>query len=230
MTHVLRLDFIEHRFGKKSILSKVNFICNTGDVIAIFGRNGSGKSTLLKSLFGTLQPNKIELNLDGRIINRISPKDKTIAYLPQDPFLPKDIIVRNIIPMYFPDGDIQNKIFYSPLIDKIENQRIGTLSLGELRYLEFLLIIHLDHPFILLDEPFSMIEPLYKDAIKDIIIEYKRNKGFIITDHYYSDVMEVANKKMILKGGVSQEVSDLKDLIENGYLPSAHANNDRDLR
>jgi ABC-type multidrug transport system ATPase subunit len=221
MTHILRLDLIEHNFGKKSILSKVNFTCNTGDVMAIFGRNGSGKSTLLKSLFGTLQPDKIELNLDGRIISHISPKDKIIAYLPQDPFLPKDVKVRNIIPMYFPDGDVQNRIFYSPLIDKIGNQKTGTLSLGELRYLEFLLIINLDHPFILLDEPFSMIEPLYKDAIKEIIKEYKKDKGFIITDHYYLDILEVANKKMILKDGISHEVLGLKDLIENGYLPSA---------
>jgi len=221
MTHILRLDFIEHSFGKKSILSKVNFTCNTGDIIAIFGRNGSGKSTLLKSLFGTLKPDKIELNLDGKKIDHISTKDKTIAYLPQDPFLPKDVKVRNIIPMYFPDGDVQNKIFYSPLIHKIENQRTGTLSLGELRYLEFLLIINLNHPFILLDEPFSMIEPLYKDAIKEIIKENKKDKGFIITDHYYLDIMEVANKKMILKDGISYEVLDLKDLIENGYLPSA---------
>ena len=221
MTHILRLDYIAHSFGKKSILSKVNFTCNTGDIIAIFFLFFSGKSTLLKSLFGTLKPNKIELNLDGKKIDHISTKDKTIAYLPQDPFLPNDVKVRNIIPMYFPDGDVQNKIFYSPLFHKIENQRTGTLSLGELRYLEFLLIINLNHPFILLDEPFSMIEPLYKDAIKEIIREYKKDKGFIITDHYYLDVMEVANKKMILKEGISNEVLDLKDLIENGYLPSA---------
>jgi ABC-type multidrug transport system ATPase subunit len=221
MTHTLTLDLIEHNFGKKSILSKVNFTCNTGDIIAIFGRNGSGKSTLLKSLFGTLKPGKIELSLDGKQINYRSPKDKAIAYLPQDPFLPKDVKVRNIIPMYFPDGDVQNKIFYSPLIDKIENQRTGTLSLGELRYLEFLLIINLDHPFILLDEPFSMIEPLYKDAIKGIILNYMKDKGFIITDHYYLDVLQVANKKMILKQGISHEVLSVEDLIENGYLPTA---------
>ncbi len=220
MTHILRLDFIEHSFGKKSILSKVNFTCNTGDIIAIFGRNGSGKSTLLKSLFGTLKPDQIELNLDGKKIDHISTKDKTIAYLPQDPFLPKDFKIRNIIPMYFPDGEKQSKIFYSPLVHKIENQRAGTLSLGEQRYLEFLLIVNLNHPFILLDEPFSMIEPLYKDAIKEIIREYKKDKGFIITDHYYLDVMEVATKKMILKEGVSHEALNLTDLIEYGYLPS----------
>ncbi|MCW3071806.1 MAG: transporter-related protein [Bacteroidetes bacterium] len=59
MTHILKLDHIEHGFGGKSILSKVNFTCNTGDIIAIFGRNGSGKSTLLKSLIKFSAFNKV---------------------------------------------------------------------------------------------------------------------------------------------------------------------------
>jgi len=219
MTNVMRLDHINHSYGKKQILSKVNFTWTTGDVIAIFGRNGSGKSTLLKSLFGTLKPDNVELHMNNKKIEKITTKNKHIAYLPQDIFLPKDLKVRNIIPMYFSDDEKQNKIFYSPLVHKLENQRAGTLSLGEQRYIEFLLIVNLEHPFILLDEPFSMIEPLYKEAIKEIITTNKKDKGFIITDHYYLDVMEVANKKMILKEGILHEVFNLKDLIEYGYLP-----------
>ena len=215
----MRLDHIDHSYGKKQILSKVDFTCTTGDIIAIFGRNGSGKSTLLKSLFGTLKPDHVELYMNNMKIEKITTKNKHIAYLPQDIFLPKDLKVRNIIPMYFPDDEKQNKIFYSPLVHKIENQMAGTLSLGEQRYIEFLLIVNLNHPFILLDEPFSMIEPLYKEAIKEIIATNKKDKGFIITDHYYLDVMEVANKKMILKEGILYEVFNLKDLMEYGYLP-----------
>lgn len=219
MVHLLRIDSVNHKFGKKQILSKVSFICNTGDIVAIFGRNGSGKSTLLKILFGTLKPDKIELYIDEKKIERITTKNKLIAYLPQGPFLPRDLKVRDIIPMYFPDGDLQNKIFYAPLIHKLETQRIGTLSPGEQRYLECLLIINLHHPFILLDEPFSMIEPLYKDALKDMLRAHRDEKGFIITDHYYSDVLDVANKKMIMKEGNANEVLNLNDLVEYGYLP-----------
>jgi ABC-type lipopolysaccharide export system ATPase subunit len=67
-----------------------------------------------------------------------------------------------------------------------------------------------------------MIEPLYKDAIKEIILQYKKDKGFIITDHYYLDIFDVANKKLIIKDGISHEVKDIKDLIENGYLSASH--------
>ena len=117
----------------------------------------------------------------------------------------------------------QNKIFYAPLINKLENQKIGALSLGEQRYFEVLLIMNLNHPFILLDEPFSTIEPLYKEAIKENILAHQKTKGCIITDHYYQDVMNVANKKIIIKEGISHEVSDLNDLIEFGYLSSSRS-------
>jgi len=143
MTNSLKLDSVDLSFGKKQILSNVNFTCNTGEIIAIFGRNGCGKSTLLKILFGTLKPNNIELYINNIKIEKTSTKNKLIAFLPQVPFLPKDITVRRIIPMFFSDGETQDKIFYSPLINKIETQRIGTLSLGEQKYLEFLLIINL---------------------------------------------------------------------------------------
>jgi ABC-type multidrug transport system ATPase subunit len=222
MNHILRLESVNHSYGRKQILNNVKLTCNTGDIIAVFGRNGSGKSTLLKILFGTQKPNNIDLYIDNTKIDNITPKFSLIAYLPQEPFMPKDLRVRDIIPIYFPDGDKQNKIFHSPLIHKIETQRVGTLSLGEQRYLEFLLIVNLNHPFVLLDEPFSMIEPLYKDAIKEILLQYKNDKGFIITDHYYLDIFDVANKKFIIKDGFSHEVKDIKDLVENGYLSASH--------
>lgn len=218
MNHTLRLESVNHSYGQKQILSNVSLTCNTGDIIAIFGRNGSGKSTLLKILFGTQKTKSIELYVDNNKIENITPKNNLIAYLPQDPFMPKDLKVRDIIPMYFPDGDTQNKIFHSPLIHKIETQRAGTLSLGEQRYLEFLLIINLKHPFILLDEPFAMIEPLYKDAIKKVMQSKVSEKGFIITDHYYLDIFDVANKKILIKDGISHEVKNINDLKENGYL------------
>lgn len=219
MIKSLRLDYVDFSFGKKQILSNVSFTCSTGEILAVFGRNGSGKSTLLKILFGSLKPNKIELYINGDKIEKISTNDKLIAYLPQVPFLPKDITVRRIIPMYFPDGETQNKIFYSPLINKIERQRIGTLSLGEQKYLEFLLIINLSHPFILLDEPFSMLEPMYIESIKDILTKYKKDKGIIITDHYYRDVFEIADTKIILKDGVSHEILNMNELCDYGYIP-----------
>lgn len=218
MEHTLDVKSVIHSFGKRQILTDISFTCRTGDVIGIFGRNGTGKSTLLKILFGTLQSDKSEIYLDNQIIGNKFRLNKCIAYHHQEVFLPKNTTVKNLIPLYFPDGEKQNKLFYDPRISKIENQKVGVLSLGEQRYLQFLLILHLDHHFVLLDEPFSMVEPLYKDLIKEKIEAHKYQKGFIVTDHYYTDVLQVANIKKVIKDGVMKTVTKDIDLVDFGYL------------
>ena len=141
-----------------------------------------------------------------------------ISYLPQDSFLPQDLKVRDVIPLYYRDGEAQDKIFYDPRIAKFERQKIGTLSLGERRYFEIVLISRLPHPFLLLDEPFSMVEPLYQDLIKELLYSLKKQKGIIITDHYYENVLQISDRKMMIKDGESIEIENDIDLIENGYL------------
>ncbi len=218
MEHTLNVKSVIHSFGKRQILSDISFTCKTGDVIGIFGRNGTGKSTLLKILFGTLLPNKSEFYLNNEISSAKIPLNKFIAYHHQEVFLPKNTTVRNLIPLYISDGERQNKLFYDPRINKIENLKVGVLAIGEQRFLQFLLILNLDHQFVLLDEPFSMVEPLYKDLIKEKIEQYKVKKGFIITDHYYVDVLQVANIKKVIKDGVMKDVIKDTDLIDFGYL------------
>ncbi|MCW3110508.1 MAG: hypothetical protein JWQ09_5014 [Segetibacter sp.] len=218
MEHTLDVKSVIHSFGKRQVLSDITFTCKTGDVVGIFGRNGTGKSTLLKILFGTLRATRSEIYLDNEIADRKTGLNKFIAYHHQEVFLPRTTTVRNLIPLYFPEGEKQNKLFYDQQINKIENQKVGVLSIGEQRYLQFLLILNLDHHFVLLDEPFSMLEPLYKDLIKEKIEAYRSHKGFIITDHYYTDVLQVANIKKLIKDGAMKTVKKDTDLVDFGYL------------
>ena len=92
--------------------------------------------------------------------------------------------------------------FRAPFIERIATRKIGTLSLGELRYFELLLVAHLEHPFLLLDEPFSMIELLYKEAIKEFLLSLKAKKGILLTDHYYRDVLDISDRNLVLVDGV----------------------------
>lgn len=218
---VLEVTDLNKSYGKKAILKNINLDCKVGEIIGIFGRNGTGKSTLLKLIFGTIQADSILIKINSEIISQkaIIPS-KCIGYLPQDTFLPKERKVREIIPMFFPNGEDQDKIFYSPQVSSFEKIKVGKLSLGQLRYLELLIIGNLNHKFLMLDEPFSMIEPIYKDVIKGLLLELKKSKGIILTDHYYNDVLEITDKNFVIRDAKKIEIKGKNDLVKYEYLNS----------
>jgi len=206
-----------HSFGERRILSNVTFECNTGEIIGIFGRNGTGKTTLFKILFGTLKPEHAEIYFDGKLLKPGDVPINFISYHTQEIMLPKYTKARDVISMYLPLKK-QDNVFYSPGIQDMTNKRICDLSLGQQRYLQLLLLLNLDHPFIILDEPFSMIEPVYKNLIKEKLIEYRAHKGFIITDHYYRDVLEICDRTHLLRDGILIPIQKNSQLIDLGYL------------
>ncbi|MHA3787081.1 ATP-binding cassette domain-containing protein [Flavobacterium hauense] len=219
----LSINELTKNFNTKSVLDSIALECRTGDIVGIFGRNGSGKSTLLKILFGTMKADRIRIRINEKPIEpeEIIPQQQ-IAYLPQDSFLPKSIKVRDIVALYFTNGDIQDKILYDPLVTRMANTKAGNLSLGEIRYFELMLIGTLPHPFIMLDEPFSMVEPLYREKIKEKLLSLKTTKGIIMTDHYYNDILETATNCLLLKNGRLIPVSNVDDLAEYGYLSASN--------
>lgn len=216
---IFKLHSASINFGHKEVLKEVSFSLETGEILGIFGRNGCGKSTLLKMIFGTLQKGIIDISIDG---NKFSPSknilQKQIAYLPQDSFLPKNIKVRDVISIYFSEEEKQDKVFYDSYIASYTSKNVSELSLGQTRYLEVILLTNLDHPFLILDEPFSMIEPIYKSRIKKILNEKKDAKGIIMTDHYYNDILEITSRNILIKDGKSQIVERIEDLQKMGYL------------
>lgn len=217
----LDVKHLEKKFGEREILKNANFHLSTGEAVGIFGRNGSGKSTLMKILFGTLNAKTDSIfvdNIQFQLKTNIS--RKIIAYLPQESFLPRDMKVRSLIAMIFSDGEVQNRLFYSPGVASFENQRIGALSLGMLKYFEFLLLANMDHPFLMLDEPFSMIDPLFHDVIKEVIKSKLISKGILLTDHYHADVWQVTNRNYVIVDGSTHQIYTKEDLATHGYLPN----------
>ncbi|MDP2686113.1 MAG: ATP-binding cassette domain-containing protein [Aequorivita sp.] len=216
---IFKLHSATINFGKKEILKEVSFSLKTTDILGIFGRNGCGKSTLLKMIFGTQTKGFIKISIDGTTINpseNISAEH--IAYLPQHSFLPKNIKVRDLIPIYFSEEKKQDAIFYDSLVAKLTAKKVGELSLGQVRYLEVLLVGNLEHPFLILDEPFSMIEPLYKIEISKLLNKLKAEKGILITDHYYEDVLEITTQNLIIKDGIASKIDGIPDLRKLEYL------------
>ncbi len=160
---------------------------------------------------------KAELNNQPLKVSEVN-KKQLIAYLPQHPFLPKNMKVRDVIIMFHPNENEQDAVFYDSHIATMTHKRTSELSLGELKYFEVVLLSQLPHPFIMLDEPFSMLEPLHKEKLKETLKEVNKTKGIIITDHYYHDVLEIATRSMVIKEGVSFNANSIEELKSFNYL------------
>ncbi|HEY4324149.1 MAG TPA: ATP-binding cassette domain-containing protein [Mucilaginibacter sp.] len=207
-------------FGTREILKCVNLTCFIGEILAILGRNGTGKSTLFNVMFGTFNSKNSLIYYNDQPVSCAELKS-IIGFHTQQIMLPKNLSVNNLIEMYI-DPSKQNNVFYAKGVHELQAKKVGKLSLGQQRYLQLLLLLNLNHKFLILDEPFSMVEPLVRTFVKELILEYKQKKGFIITDHYYLDVIEIANNVKLLKDGNLIDINSFNDLHDLNYL-SANA-------
>ena len=218
MSYLLEADSILKEFGDNRVLTDIALRCQTGDIIGLLGRNGSGKSTLLKILFGTLSADHKFIRINNSILKKPFKVKNTIAYLPQDNFLPKDITLKKVFKIYSDRLD-EKGFLDDEIFSEISETKIGNLSGGELRYLEVKLLLYLDTAFLLLDEPFNGISPLHVEIVKKMILEKSQKKGIILTDHDYRNVLDVATKYYLLFDGGLRKVTSKEDLIEWGYVP-----------
>ena len=98
------------------------------------------------------------------------------------------------------------------------NKKVKYFSGGEKRLLEILLVLHSGAKYLLLDEPFNGLSPIYVEAIKSTIQNLKQ-KGIIITDHDYRNVLDVVDRIILISNGSTRQIKDYDDLRLYGYLP-----------
>jgi ABC-type lipopolysaccharide export system ATPase subunit len=219
MINTLEIDSVRKLFGKKEILTDIFLICKTGDIIGLFGKNGSGKSTLLEIIFGTLNADNVFIKLNNKVLFKSYKAEKTISYLPQDNFIPKNITVKKAVNLSI-EKSRYNEFCDDEIITKILASDISSLSGGELKYLQVKLILFGESKFCLLDEPYSGVSPIITELINKQIKEQSKNKGIIITDHNYLDLLDVATKIYFLNDGIGKFLNSEEDLVNLGYLNS----------
>lgn len=214
----LYIDSVACRFGNRLVLSGVHIACRPGEIVGLLGRNGSGKSTLLKVIFGTLNGHYKYCLLDGIRFTK-GYRTGAIAYLPQHPFIPAGTRVRaaleHLVHTYRSDllglGIIKDNL----------DACMDELSGGIRRMVETLLILYTDARYVLLDEPFSNIAPLYIDELSDHIRRLKTTKGFIVTDHYYQRILDISDRLVLLNNGCNYRIEKPGDLYTYGYIPAS---------
>src|SRR5690606_25423161 len=214
----LHVDSVMKYYGKRSILTDIYLKCERGEIIGLLGRNGSGKSTLLEIIFGSKRANGKYIKVGDRIIKNLSDNHNLIKYLPQDSFLPNHLKINKIVSVF---SDLKNAelIKDNSFIKPLLNKKCSELSGGEKRLLEIHLLIYSNAKYVLIDEPFNGVAPIYKEIIKDLIREESKNKGFIITDHDYRNILDVATRVILLHDGGIKEITEKNELKFWGYIP-----------
>ena len=211
-------DSISLRRGPQFSLSDVYLDAHAPDIVGLVGRNGCGKTTLLRVIFGLVEAASGTVKVDGRYV---APGERWrhMAYLPQGPFLPRDLDVRRSTRLFLgPQG--QRVLEQDRRLQSMARRRIGDLSAGERRLLEFHLVMALNRKFVLLDEPFSQVEPIYVEAMSAMIRARSKETAFVLTDHNHWSVRQVCTGLYSLDEGTLTRIgSDDTDLRRVGYLP-----------
>ena len=213
----LHVDSVTKEYDNRRILTDVHLNCRQGEIIALFGRNGSGKTTLMKIIYGSEPAPTKYVRINEHIIQKGNTK-QLINYLPQQSCLPQQLKVETILKLWKKQSDIASLVKLRK-VQELQGRKVKQLSWGEKRFLEIALFCHSIAPFILLDEPFNGLSPILISDIKGIIIAKSAEKGIIISDHDYQNVLDVATKLILINQGYTKPIKTKAELQELGYLP-----------
>src|SRR5580658_1505220 len=198
--------------GRK-VVDNVDLEIAEGEVVGLLGPNGAGKTTTFYILVGLARPDSGRVLLDGEDITDLPMYMRArngISYLPQEPSVFRQLTVEEnllavleTVPLTAAQQrDRLEELLAQMGLETVRLNRAYTLSGGERRRLEIARSLVLDPTFILLDEPFSGIDPLTVVDIQKIISELSRaGIGILITDHNVPETLAVADRAYILNSG-----------------------------
>jgi lipopolysaccharide export system ATP-binding protein len=200
-------------FHHKKVVDTVNIEIHGGEVVGLLGPNGAGKTTIFYMIIGLLQPNRGKIYLDEEEITSLPMylrARKGIGYLPQEPSVFRKLTVEeNLMAILetLPLSREEREERLEELLDELglsslRQQKAYSLSGGERRRVEITRALVLSPSFILLDEPFSGIDPIAVLDIQAIIRQLKsKGIGIIITDHNVRETLGVCDRAYILNEG-----------------------------
>lgn len=217
MDHLF-VDSVIKSFGPVTVLTDIFLSCKAGEVVGLIGRNGSGKSTLMKIIFGSLNAQQKFVRINGVHISSMKQSIKSIKYLPQGHYLPENMRIEKVINIYEKIIDLE-KFKSNPLVSPLIQTNPKRLSAGERRIVEILILLHAKSQYILLDEPFNGVAPIYKEEIKAVIRDVSKTKGIIVTDHDHRNVIDISDRLILLYNGSLKRIEDKDELAYYGYFP-----------
>ncbi len=226
---VLKSEGLTKSFNFRPVVKGVNIEISSGEIIGLLGRNGAGKTTTFQMIVGLIKPDSGDIFLDEKNISQYSSHLRAaegITYLPQEHsvFL-KASVVNNLklILELQPIGKEERKKIIRELLEELglhdlEKQPAYSLSGGERRRLEICRSLLIKPKFLLLDEPFTGIDPLTIAGLQKIMQKLKKKGiGIILSDHNVQDMFKIADRaylidegEILIKGSPQEIASDEK--------------------
>ena len=205
MGNTVEVSHVSKSFNGQSVVKNISFDIAPGEVFGLIGPNGAGKTTIIRMLLDILKPDSGEIRILDSLLSERT-KDR-IGYLPEERGMYRRLTVMDTL-VYL--GALKNKHSKEralELLEKMEmvshkDKKISELSKGMAQKIQIIAAIIHDPEFIILDEPFSGLDPVNMKLVKDLILELgKKGKTILISTHMMDQVERMCERIFMINKG-----------------------------
>jgi lipopolysaccharide export system ATP-binding protein len=223
----IRVDKLSKEYGTRKVVNEVSLQMEKGEIVGLLGPNGAGKTTTFYMVVGLVKPDGGHVFMGQQDITHMPMHRRArlgIGYLAQEPSIFRKLTVEeNLLAIWEMMGmapeikkERLEKLLEEFGLVKVRSQNAMSLSGGERRRVEIARALATEPSFLLLDEPFTGIDPIAIAEIQEIINRLRTNKGIgvLITDHNVRETLSITDRAYIIRNGsilvqgTPQEVSD----------------------
>lgn len=200
-------------YGRRRVVDGVSFEVDHGEIVGLLGPNGAGKTTTFYMVVGLTRSDQGDVMLDGASLTAYPVHERArrgVGYLAQEPSVFRGLTVEeNISIVLEANGKarathaaVRDRLLEEFGLTRVRTQLGMTLSGGERRRVEIARVLAMDPAYVLLDEPFTGVDPLAVSEIQDVV-RYLRSRGLgvVITDHNVRDTLAITDRAIILHQG-----------------------------
>lgn len=223
----LQAKGLKKSYGRRDVVRGVDLHANGGEVVGLLGPNGAGKTTTFSMVAGLVRPSGGSIRLNGKDITK-EPTHKRallgIGYLPQEASTFRKLTVeQNVraiaetLPLKRKEvDDLVEERLAELKLEKLADQKAYTLSGGERRRLEITRALVLSPKFLLLDEPFSGVDPISVSEVRKIIRNLRdKGIGIFLTDHNVRETLLSVDRAYLLHDGRVLTSGDADTLLND---------------
>ncbi|MFH1223804.1 MAG: LPS export ABC transporter ATP-binding protein [Pseudomonadota bacterium] len=233
MNKLIAQDLVKS-FGKRTVVNKVSFDVNSGEIVGLLGPNGAGKTTSFYMIVGLIKNDSGTVRINDTELSKFPMYKRArmgISYLPQEASVFRKLtveenlaVVLENMPLTYQKRKQRTAELMEQLgVDHLANAKAFTLSGGERRRVEIARALATNPKFILLDEPFSGIDPLAVVDIQGIIRHLKKmGIGILLTDHNVRETLGICDRGYILSDGVIRVTGTPDQIVNNEVARKAY--------